>query len=394
MFIRNCALWALIALTLIATGCRGSALLLAVSLSSDRLSPNGDGVANEIFIDYSLARDSAVSIYFLDQQGKEYRFRNREPRSAGQFRARFDGTYAPQEDSEERRVMPQGSYTYVVLAEDARGTRDVRQGQIHIDAADTELPQIQELVVFPERISPNGDGEDDEAEISYKLSKPATVEIFVTDDQGNRFLLEAPNKKGAAFYSHRWNGTSGGKPLADGNYTLHLRASDGSGNVVEQRKAVAIEEAGTPRLEITEVRFSPPAIPRGGLLKVEIRVKNVGNTYLRTLGPSPGTPYTTQMSYNSFKDASDPNGPPLYYERAGYWRVGVGWNLADRPIPVRWGLTRDLTPLAPGQEATITGTLQVLIDQTREVYFWASTVQEGVGFPSGQVGIQRVLVSY
>jgi hypothetical protein len=288
--------------------------------------------------------------------------------------------------------MPDGDYTVVVRAVDEEGRVEEQRGRISLRDGDTRPPVISNVVSRYDTISPNGDAVQDETTISYALSKEATVTITAVDKSGKKHLLQPPTTTSAALHSHNWNGTAGGVLLPDGVYTIHIQAQDKAGNVTEATTAVAIEGGGTPRLEITRARFSPPAIPVGGILQVEITVKNTGEVPLRTLGPAPGTPYTTDINFNYWKGQDGKT--PLFYERAGYWRVGVEWSVAGRSYPVRWGLTPDLSDLMPGQEAVITGTIQVLIQQTREVYFWASVVQEGVGFPGGRVGQQKIVISY
>lgn len=397
MPIRNLAgqawLWLglLIALSVTLAACRQGALINQVSLSSATLSPNGDGLDDWISIDYQLSQETRLSLSLIDGQGQEYPLRRQEARSAGSYSARFDGTYAPNPIHPDRRVIPSGRYRLRVAAEDSQGRREVRELEVAVIDADTNPPFVQDVACRPCAISPNGDALDDEAIISYRVTKESTVDLFVTDAKGEKQILEAPNPKRAALYSHRWNGTAGGDLLPDGTYSLHIQAHDKAGNLTEATTTLTLDGGGTPRLEITGVRFFPSAVPLGGILNVEIRVKNTGTTTLRTVGPSPSTAYTTQMNFNSFRRGDDPNAPPLYYEQAGYWRVGVDFSTSGRPFPIRWGLGHDL---APGEEAVVTGTIQVLVEQTREIYFWAGVVQEGIGFPGGQVGLQRVIVSY
>ena len=158
--------------------------------------------------------------------------------------------------------------------------------------------------------------------------------------------------------------------------------------------SVIVSQGGVPKLVITSARFTPISVPRGGALNVEITVENVGDVPIYTLGPPSGTTYTTQMNFNSFR-SDDPNAPPKFFERAGVWRVGVDWESSGRPYPVRWALTDELDqPILPGEESTITGTIEVLIDRTTTVVFWASVVQEGVGFPGGRVGLTRITISF
>lgn len=384
----------LAAFLLSATACSLSPALVRADASAPDLTPNGDGVGDGLLVEYELGRPSLVSVLLVDSRERVYTLRERELRPAGTYQTPFDGTYQPDPQRLDRRVLPNGTYRWVVRAEEEQGGTPIeRSGTLAIRDALTDYPRIGDLVVQPPAISPNGDAEDDEMNISYSLSAPARVEISVTNAAGERFLLQPPADQSAALYSHRWNGTSIGKLLPDGPYALHVVASDSAGNVSEGRMDVAIAHGGLPKLEIRQVTFKPPAVAIGNDLEVEIRVRNAGDVPLRTMGPAPGTRYTTEMNFNSFRGL-DPDSPPLYFERAGFWRVGVDWALSGRPFPARWGLTPDLRPLLPGEEAVITGTVQVLIGQTREVFFWAGVAQEGVGFPGGQVGVKPIVVSY
>ncbi len=384
----------LAAFLLSATACGLSSALVRADISALDLTPNGDGVGDGLLVEYEVSRPSFVTILLVDGQERVYTLRERELRPAGAYQTPFDGTHRPDAQRLDRRILPNGTYRWVVRAEEEpAGVPHERSGTLTIHDARTNYPRIGDLVAQPQSITPNGDAQDDEMNISYALSTPARVEIFVTNAAGERSLLQPPDDQSAALYSHRWNGTSVGKLLPEGQYVLHVVASDSAGNVSEGRMDVAIAHGGLPRLEIRQVTFKPPAVAVGNDLEVEIRVRNAGDVPLRTMGPPPGTRYTTETNFNSFR-GPDPASPPLYFERAGFWRVGVDWGLSGRPFPARWGLTSDLHPLLPGEEAVITGTIQVLIGQTREVFFWAGVAQEGVGFPGGQVGVKPIVVSY
>ncbi len=385
--------------------CAPASNLNGFNVAPSVISPDGDGVGDEAIVVYSLRERSSISIVMVNDTGKEYDFRRDEVRSAGSYSARFDGAFSPGPVSPERRVMPDGAYTVVFQATpiDSSGNpvgepREARS-QIALKGGDTTPPVISDVVSPYQVISPNGDAVQDETDISYALSKKAVVTINAVNARGTSYLLAPATLRSAALYSHNWNGTSSGILLPDGEYTVHIQAEDSAGNLSEATTKIVIDSGGSPSLEITKVTFSPTVIPLGGDLNVQIRVRNNGNVPLRTIGPDPGTPYDTDSNFNSWKG---PDGAPLYFERAGVWRVGVEWSIAGRSYPVRWALL-PLNPgnpdgeypsLQPGQEAVITGTIKVLINRTREVYFWVSAVQEGVGFPGGAVGRQKIAISF
>ncbi|MBI2865687.1 MAG: hypothetical protein HYX94_14155 [Chloroflexi bacterium] len=369
-------------------GCRSSNLLSGVGSSASVISPNGDGDRDFALLGYSLAGKSKVSIWLEDGVGRRYVIRENEPRERGQYQARFDGTYAPNANREDRRILPNGYYDFVIEAVDDRGKSEEGRGKIEIANADTAAPEVDNLGAVPDTISPNGDSKDDETLIHYGIGKDAEVTITAVGPNGEKYLLEAPGQKKAGLYSHDWNGTVSGNLVKDGIYEVHIVARDKAGNVTERTTPITITGAGRPMLQITKVEFSPTAIFLGGDLSVKIKVKNTGDTLVRTMGPLPGTAYATNMTYNYWLE--EDGATPKYYERPGFWRVAVMWNLAGSPYPVRWGLPKDL---APGEEATVTGTIKIL-SRTPELRFWASVEQSGVGFPGGDVGIQNVRVGY
>ena len=384
----------LLILMLAGVSCQGGPLLSKVSLLRDTISPNGDNIDDFTAINYTLSHKASLSITLIDPQGKQYPIRSQEPRSQGEYSAKLYGNYAPDGARADRRVLPNGEYTCLVVAEDDRGKSEEVAVKLTIKDADIVPPQVTDVVITPKTISPNDDAVDDDTVISYGLTKEATVGLSVTDESGNRFLIEAPKEKSAALYSHRWNGTSNEKLLPDGTYILHIEAYDQAGNITDRQESIVLEGGGLSRLEITSARFYPTTVPVGGIVNVEIKVKNTGETELHTLGPAPGTAYDTVYNFMQFTEGSDPQGRPLYYERAGVWRVGVQWDQAASPYPARWGLFTDSKQvLKPGEETTITGSIKVLISEVDEVRFWAGVEEGGTGFPGGQVAQTFIRIS-
>lgn len=370
----------------LSSGCAAGPLLKGVSASPVTISPNGDGKEDFATITYTLSRSASISLILSGQDGAQYVLRQNERRSAGSYVAKFDGTYAPDLGKPVRRLLPDGEYWYTVLAEGNDGQKAEAKGKIIITNGDPRPLEVTDLAVDRDTITPNGDASDDEMRLSYGVSKNAEVSIYASDRDGKTYLLDPPTKRNAGLYGHTWNGTSNGQRIPDGSYVLHVQAKDSSGNVAEAVKEVRVEGGGTPQLEVLKVRITPTVVLQGGKLNVEISVKNTGDTLLRSLGPDPGTAYTTEQTFNYWKQD---NGEPKYFERPGFWRVGVMWDSAGTQYPFRWGFGKDL---APGEEATITGTIQLVNVRPGDVRFWGSAVQEGVGFPGGQVGIQTIKV--
>jgi hypothetical protein len=80
------------------------------------------------------------------------------------------------------------------------------------------------LAVAPALFSPNGDGRLDITFASYELMRAATVRVQIL--RGRTLVATlASGDLGAGTQSLTWNGRSGGVPVADGLYSLRVRAT-------------------------------------------------------------------------------------------------------------------------------------------------------------------------
>ncbi|MBX6770551.1 MAG: hypothetical protein IRY83_02390 [Chloroflexi bacterium] len=395
-------------LPILAAGCATGGFLSDLRVSSHLIEPNGSGLHDEIDISYELTRRADVSAVLIGPDGKQHVIRPPQTRAPDVYQIRFTGTVpVPGSRPGESwlRVVPDGTYRLVVTARDARGQTISRETSFTVRNADTTPPQITNVLVNPPTFSPNGDGKDDTTQVSYGLTKKATVRVYATSSTGGFYLIQAPKQQDAALFSFEWDGTqSGGAVLPDGTYELHIEATDAAGNFTDYVAPVVIHNGGVPRAEIRDVRFTPTAVPVGGKIHVRIVVRNTGTVPLYSLGPPAGTVEQTGKPYSSIT-AKD--GTPLYYDRPGVWRVGVQWQNAYQPYPIRWGFFgRDAVDpqnpalftrsLKPGEEITVEG--DIIVDDTmkfqRNQVFWAALEQGGVGFPSGPVGQTPITISY
>ncbi len=121
-------------------------------------------------------------------------------------------------------------------------------------------------------------------------------------------------------------------------------------------------------------------------MRVEIGVRNIGETVLRTQGPDPGYAYNSYETFGSIADGA-------YIDRAGFWRVGIDWQgapvTAGARYPYRWGFGHDLTP---GEEVTVWGTIDIL-HKISKIWLYAGLVQEGHRHWDDGVGRALVEVS-
>ncbi len=115
----------MLGLMLTLTACGEKPLLSEVSFNKDVITPNADGDTDVLIITYNLDRSAEVSIYFEDQGGERYYFRDHvhhapsveEPYQV-YFAGVVDGYTLPGEELKgfvvEKRVLQDGAYTWVV----------------------------------------------------------------------------------------------------------------------------------------------------------------------------------------------------------------------------------------------------------------------------------------
>ncbi len=87
---------------------------------------------------------------------------------------------------------------------------------------------LAEASVVPAAISPNADGKDDLARITYRLRQPANVEIFLTDAANHKYFIRRQIKRAALAkaYTILFNGIDeSGRMMANGDYTWHVLAN-------------------------------------------------------------------------------------------------------------------------------------------------------------------------
>jgi hypothetical protein len=393
---------ALIALSL--AGCGAGALLSDVSVSAPTFQPTGAG--ETIDLSYRIGRAAKVSVYLQDAGGTRYTLRDGEARfpSSDPYVLRFDGTAPTNDPVLKRRALPSGDYTFVVRADGADGSQAQEQRPIAIQGADVQPPLIENLSVQPAMISPNADGIDDIAEITYGLPVSATVNIdmsgpgcapvpcpFITADE------EPP-----ALQRHIWNGkTVDGVLLADSVYTYTVRAEDRYGNLAEQSGTITIAGAGQPEVTILASYMAPQSLMRGDVLTVTMRVKNTGDVPIRTYGPASGYEYSTDDVFSSIEAGRYSVKP------GGFWRIGVDWDAnsggAAKRYPYRWAITprppgqwkipNVEDELRPGEEADVLGRIRILQPETK-MGFYVGLIQDGVGFFQDRTGRTIIKVGF
>jgi hypothetical protein len=386
--------WLLAALLTVAVPLVGACnserpLTVSAAIARPVNTPNGDGLRGTTTLEYRLSSPARVNVVVQDGKGERFPLRSDEPRpAAGTYQLEFDGTRAGGPGPRDRRVLPNGDYRLLVEATDAHGQRAMASADLVVAGADTDAPRLDPIIVTPTFISPNFDAIDDSLTATFRLSKEALVSIYVEDAAGARVdvrLLDEKRLPGE--YIESWNGVVNDNPLPDGVYSYVVSARDAAGNVTTVATPIQVSAGGIPRAKILRADFAPRQIIIGNAVQVHLRVKNIGDTILRTQGPDSGFSYSSYESFGSVADGQ-------YIDRAGLWRAGVDW--AGAPVsggsryPYRWGFGKDLPP---GEEVEISGEIRVL-HQITKMWFYAGIIQEGVRIQDDGVGRALIQVSF
>lgn len=408
----------LIVLGAIAAGWRllngDSSLLRNVSINDDTITPNADGELDATLLRYELSRNADVSIYFENEAGERYYFRQDKPRGTGEYKVLFsgivDGYDLPGETVRGEilsRLLQDGAYTWTIVAADENGVSETQQGALTIVNADTELPELRDFSLDKQVFTPNRDGIADRIQAQFYLTKEVDdLRVFLVMPDGSELPIselerDIPAKMpGRHVYDYEGGVDNGATPPPDGTYPIVAVAQDLEGQKLRVEDSLTIQYGGVPRADI----FAPPA---GDTLQFEatavalcdtvnftMTVENYGTTPIRTTGPVPGTVYDSDWNYNTLG----------WHTESGAWRAAIGFENELTNYPYRWALgnPEELTEidgylyLMPGQRAVITGGIRVTgpFGDRNPQPIWAGLIHEDVEISefNNRVDPNRILV--
>ncbi|MEP7199564.1 MAG: hypothetical protein ABI874_07095, partial [Chloroflexota bacterium] len=382
------------------TACGAQPLLPLVEVRPDLITPNGDGKDDVAQVKYTLSSSAAVTITLVSTDGKTYALRANQPRTAGDYQFLFGGVVGG-------AALPNGAYTLRVEAKPTDGGPTAQlEKPITIANSDTQLPQIQNFTVFPNRFTPNRDGIDDRVTISYNLTKRADVLVFLQGANGAKYPVAErpdnaikPGEPGVHTYDYEGGVDLGAMPPPDGAYQVVAEATDAAGNVVRASAPLVVVEGGVPRAEIVgaTATIAPTSVRLGSTLAFTATVANIGTVPIRTKGPWSGTQYNSLDNFNALKE----------YEEPGVFRIGMDFegNSSGRPYPYRWALGEpsNLTVktingtnyyyLMPNQRVVVKGQIK-LVDKTQfnpiTPFFWVGLLHEQVRIVNDRIAPTRV----
>jgi hypothetical protein len=140
---------------------------------------------------------------------------------------------------------------------------------------DTKPPQVVSVEKSRDVFSPDQDHQADYVRITYTLSKPAHLAVYLGD---TRVLYSRANVKG----SIQWFGTGPNGALKPGTYTLTVGAVDLSGN------STPVDQRARVRVEIRYIRLANPKIVARAGHAFEIGVSTDAKRYSWSLGRRKG----------------------------------------------------------------------------------------------------------
>lgn len=375
-----------------------SSLLRNVNVAYTLITPNANGDLDATPVSYKLSRNATVSIYFEDEGGQRYYFRQDQPRGVGEYQVLFsgvvDGYELPGEEIEGRivaRLLQDGDYTWTITATDEDGISESISGPITISEADNQLPEIRNFSLDKKVFTPNQDGIDDRVQIQFFLPKKVeSTRVFIITSEGAELPVGElerqvePGSPGRHYFDYEGGVDNNATPPPDGDYPVVAMVEDAEGQKITVEDSLTIQYGGVPRAEILSppvgdtIEFNTTAVPLCDSVTFTMTVQNYGTTPIRTTGPAPGTVYDSDWNYNTLG----------WHTESGAWRAAIGYENEITNYPYRWALgdLKDLEKigdhyyLMPGERVVVTGTIRLVgpFGERNPQPVWGGLIHEDV----------------
>lgn len=143
-------------------------LILDAGFADEIITPNADGENDITSFSYELSRNARVSLILEAEDGQEFFFRKEQARSARDYAVLFSGVVDgyvnegkslvlsleanPQAQVVERRLLPDGLYTWRLIAENDN-EREEATGTLQIQDADSPLPIMRTFTLSTDTFS-------------------------------------------------------------------------------------------------------------------------------------------------------------------------------------------------------------------------------------------------
>jgi len=191
--------------------------ITSMSTSPREFSPDGDGVDELARMYFTISENATVDYGIYNTSGARLLSSGSWSRNAGRTSLTWDGK------DTSGNTMADGYYRMLVRAQDWRKNRNYGWQWFTLN---TLLGFVSSQ---PETITPNGDGTDDTATVSFRLARQATVNVHIDNSSGTlvRTLVNGTQSAGAA--QVEWDGKDGaGSVVAPGSYRYTVTADDGT----------------------------------------------------------------------------------------------------------------------------------------------------------------------
>ncbi len=425
-------------------------LITHAAFSLDRITPNADGDSDVTNFSYGISRNAEVSLTFQSMDGTNFVFRQNEARIPADYTVAFSGVVGgfklPNENVTgeiERRLIPNGQYTWQLQAKDAiTGEKAEQTGKLEIADAGSQLPEMTDFTLDRREFSPNQDGIADRVIMNLNLTKPVeSLTVYLQGLDGQSIYIpeilsgRKPGEAGQHFFDYDGGIERGVEPPSNGDYTVVAVAQDLEGQRTSQTAKLTINNGGVPQAEIApqpsgidvvfasqpydanyaitttqtdelltpptfskDLGFSTVSMPVGEMLIFKLTVRNYGKVAIRTSGPWPGTVYDDNQVW----------GATGVYEQSGSFRVGIMCSTSETNWPWRWAvgspdtLTKETDPqngniyyyLPAGAQSEVWGAIHLtqLIKARNPQQCWAGLIHEDVAVVNQRVGARDILL--
>jgi len=120
-----------------------------------------------------------------------------------------------------------------------------------------ERPLLEDVAVRPATISPNADGQEDVAEITYTVTRQADVSIYFLDAEGQRHDFRVNKRRSKGERTAYFGGVIDGRLLPDGDYTMVVEATDERGRPARAEASITLVDGDKEYLRIQGLSIWP-----------------------------------------------------------------------------------------------------------------------------------------
>ena len=198
------------------------------------ISPDGDGVSDKASIAFTLSQKAQWKLTIKDPDGKLVREASGEGTAVAT-------TWAGRDD--DGKVLPDGAYEVEATASNDSGVARSAVDVVHLD---TVPPRVAGIGLDPDPFSPNGDGQNDRATLTFKPGEQGLARVSVVD-AGGAVLRRVTGWTEVAADVQRvtWDGRVQGEgklvAASEGAATVQLEVRDLAGNTTTERRRVVVD---------------------------------------------------------------------------------------------------------------------------------------------------------